>query len=63
MATKYPKSTINRTVPQIGQTVTIYGQPARIIAVYRLGTIDVQLAGGQCYRLTGLTFTNTASHK
>jgi hypothetical protein len=46
--------------PTVGEkkTMHIFGkvQQVTIIAVYKFGTMDVELASGQCYRLTGLSF-------
>jgi hypothetical protein len=42
----------------IGQTIqaSIYDRvyDAKIIAVHDFGTLDVELANGQCFRITGL---------
>lgn len=39
-------------------TTTIYGKAQRVLvlAVYPTGTVDVQRADGQCFRVSGLTF-------
>ena len=39
-------------------TTTIYGKAQRVLvlAVYAAGTIDVQRADRQCFRVSGLTF-------
>ena len=46
--------------PQAGQvkTMHIFGkvQQVTIIAVYPAGTMDIALASGDCYRVTGLSF-------
>jgi hypothetical protein len=37
-------------------TATIYGHAVRckVLAIYAAGTIDVQRADGQCFRISGL---------
>ena len=46
--------------PQVGQTKTmhIFGkvQQVTILAVHPAGTMDIELASGKCYRVTGLSF-------
>lgn len=46
--------------PIVGQKISlnIFGkyQFAIVIAVYPLGTIDVETSNGNCYRVTGLFF-------
>jgi len=49
-------------VPKLGQTMTVYNdnQVGVIVAVYALGTVDVEVTSGagkgRRYRLTGLPF-------
>ena len=44
---------------KIGQYIYIdlYGRPERVLvlAIHRAGTIDVQRADGQCFRVSGLS--------
>ena len=46
--------------PQAGQvkTMHIFGkvQQVTILAVHSFGTMDIELASGQCYRVSGLSF-------
>ena len=55
------RTKVNTTTPRIGQMTTVHGKPAVIVAVYRYGTIDVETASGDCYRVSGLPFINTES--
>lgn len=46
--------------PVIGQKiqVSIYSklQTVTVIAVHKFGTIDIETASGNCFRITGLSF-------
>lgn len=50
----------NTMKPKINDivTITIYGRAmrARVLAVHRAGTLDVQIKTGECYRVSGLNF-------
>jgi hypothetical protein len=43
-------------VPSVGMTMKVYGAVGTIIAVHAFGTVDVEMADGRCYRVTGLAF-------
>jgi hypothetical protein len=42
--------------PAIGSWMLVNGVRARVIAVYRAGTVDAQFPNGKTYRVTGLPF-------
>jgi hypothetical protein len=41
-------------IPEIGDSVTVYGYDATVVRIYPLGTIDVERADGKRIRMTGL---------
>jgi hypothetical protein len=48
------------TKPIVGQKIklSVYGalQTVTVLAVHKFGTIDVETASGNCFRITGLSF-------
>jgi len=44
------------TRPEIGQTITFRNTTATIVKVHPFGTIDVEAANGNRFRVTGLAF-------
>lgn len=47
---------MNTNRPVVGELMTVRGHIGTIIKVYPFGTVDVELADGRCYRVTGLSF-------
>lgn len=45
-----------RTVqpPKLGDTLSVYGFPAKVVKLHGMGTVDAEAANGQWYRVTGL---------
>jgi hypothetical protein len=42
--------------PKIGEKIQLYGQTGKVIRVHAANTVDVRLADGNCYRITGLNY-------
>lgn len=40
--------------PRLGDVVSAYGRPAKIMKLHGMGTVDAQTADGKWYRITGL---------
>lgn len=40
--------------PRLGDVVSAYGRPAKIVKLHGMGTVDAMAADGKYYRITGL---------
>ncbi len=60
-AKTFAKVTANRQKRHIGQTIktSLFGRAVegKIIDVHPFGTVDIELANGQCYRVSGLSLS------
>ena len=57
----FAKVAANRQKSHIGQTIQTYlfGRmvEGKIIDVHPFGTVDIELPGGQCYRVSGVSLS------
>jgi len=60
-AKTFAKVTANRQKHHIGQIIktSLFGRivDGKIIEVHPFGTVDIELSGGQCYRVSGISLS------
>jgi len=60
-AKTFAKVAANRQKRHVGQTIktSLFGRivEGKIIDVHPFGTVDIELSGGQCYRVSGISLS------